>query len=83
MLLFWLVHEIDGEPRVMIREAGAEIFARLDCGLCRVRLQLPRGALARQFIQATDMSSAPCVRAPAHLTVELARLGAERLVPSH
>jgi hypothetical protein len=30
MGLFWLVHEIDGERRVRIEDAGAMIFARLN-----------------------------------------------------
>ena len=29
MPLFWLVHEIDGERRVFIQEAGAPITARI------------------------------------------------------
>ena len=29
MALFWIVHDIDGERRVMVRAAGAAIFARL------------------------------------------------------
>jgi len=29
MALFWLVHEIDGERRVFIQEAGAPITARI------------------------------------------------------
>jgi len=30
MPLFWIVHEVGGERRVRIEEAGAEIFARLN-----------------------------------------------------
>jgi hypothetical protein len=33
MPLFWIVHEIDGERRVFIQEAGALIFARLHAGI--------------------------------------------------
>jgi hypothetical protein len=32
MALFWLVHEIDGQPCVRIQEGGALIFAQLNVG---------------------------------------------------
>jgi len=30
MPLYWIVHELDGERRVLIQEGGALIFARLN-----------------------------------------------------
>ena len=30
MALFWLVHQIDGQPCVRIQEGGAQIFAQLN-----------------------------------------------------
>ena len=35
--LFWRVHDIDGERRVMIRESGASIFARIEAGIAKFR----------------------------------------------
>ena len=33
MVLFWLVHEIDGKRCIFIQEAGALIFARLKASI--------------------------------------------------
>ncbi|MCA1831242.1 MAG: hypothetical protein LC750_00580 [Actinobacteria bacterium] len=30
MPLFWIVHRVDGEPRVYIKEASAGLYARLE-----------------------------------------------------
>ena len=33
MPLFWLVHDLNGERRIFIQEAGALIFARLKASI--------------------------------------------------
>ena len=55
MPLFWIVHDIDGERRVMIREAGAMIFARLEASMAK---------LGGKFIEAHQLDERTARKVP-------------------
>ena len=55
MPLFWIVHDMNGERRVRIQEAGALIFARLHAAI---------GGFKGEFVEAHALDKATAAKVP-------------------
>ena len=66
MALFWLVHDIDGERRVRIQEAGALIFARLHAAI---------DGFTGTFVEAHALDNATAAKVPRRVIGEMLNAG--------
>jgi len=51
MPLFWIVHRVNGEPRVYITEASSPIYARLEGAKAGIARKIPKTMRGRLLMQ--------------------------------